>query len=273
MIEAEFEEIRHIQYEILKSTAAYCDSHNLRYILTGGTLLGAVRHQGFIPWDDDIDIAMPRPDYEKLIAKSGGHLDSYYDLNVFENNPYHARLFMRIVDNRTVYLHEYYEKKYASGLGIDVFPVDGVPVEPKIQADYFRKIRYYKKLFALSQSALWKSTNPVKALGKTMISIPAHIVGRSHYYKKILTLVEQYPFDQCDMAGITIGVYLEKEICIKSQLFETTELTFEDRKFHAPICYDKYLRQLYGDYMILPPKKNRVRGHSFKVYLKESIKY
>lgn len=268
MREAEFEEIRSIQYEILKAVAQFCDMHHIIYFLTGGTLLGAVRHQGFIPWDDDVDIAMPRPDYNRLLQESGGHLGEFYDISVFENNPAHARLFMRIVDNRTIYEHRFYQKRYRMGLGIDVFPMDGVP-EDAMQAErYFSDIRRWKKQFSLSQSVMLRSTSPARAVLKTAASIPARIIGREKLYRKIMMRVAEYPYEESRKIGITTGVYLNKEVLSKEELFPVAELPFEDGLFHAPACYDKYLRQLYGDYMQLPKEEARKRSHAFSVYWK-----
>lgn len=267
MREAGFEEIRAIQYEILKAVAAYCDDKRLEYFLTGGTLLGAVRHQGFIPWDDDIDIAMPRPDYNKLL-EAGGALGGHYEINVFENNPAHSRLFMRVTDNRTVYAHAYYQKRYRTGLGIDVFPMDGVPEDAAQRRAYFRDIRRLKKEFALSQSAPFKSTDPLRAVVKTAASIPARCRGRKRLYQSIQKRVAQYPYETCAHVGITTGVYLEKEILEKEELFPAASLRFEGEVFRAPACYDKYLRQLYGDYRKLPKEEDRKRKHAFKVYWK-----
>lgn len=268
MRELSVEEIKNVQYEILKKTAEFCDANGLQYFLSGGTLLGAVRHQGFIPWDDDIDIEMPRPDYNRLLELSGGRLGEFYEVTVFENNPSHARLFMRITDSRTIYEHKYYQKKYRVGLGIDVFPMDGIPEDPADYEEYFRSIRRLKKEFALSQSAPFKSTDPFRALVKTLASIPARIKGRERLYREIMKRVEQYPYENSSCVGITTGVYLEKEIHPKEDWLPVKEVRFEGESFHAPACYENYLRQLYGNYMELPKEEDRIRRHAFLVYWK-----
>lgn len=268
MKKAGFQEIRTIQYEILKAAAEYCDANGITYFLTGGTLLGAVRHQGYIPWDDDIDIAVPRPDYERLLALNGGKLGKYYEVSAFENNPAHSRPFLRIVDNRTVYEHKYYAEKYRSSLGIDVFPMDGAPENDREYQLYFKNMRRLTKQLALSQAAWFKSTNPFRAIAKTFAGIPARIRGREKIYREIIQRVEEYPYEKSRRVGITTGVYLEKEVLLKEELFPVVELPFEGRMFHAPACYKKYLRQLYGDYMQLPKEEDRKPGHAFSVYWK-----
>lgn len=266
MKEAGFDEIREIQYEILKVTAEFCDANEIQYFLTGGTLLGAVRHQGFIPWDDDIDIAMPRPDYNRFLEKSGGHLGKYYDVIVPENHPAHARVFMRVVDNRTLCVHKYYRKKYRTGLGIDVFPMDGVPEEEAEYQEYFQTMRRLKKQFDLAQAAPFKSTGLLRMLAKTAAIIPAAVIGREKPYRKIMETAAKYPYEKSRRVGITTGFYFEKEVLVKKELYPAVDLPFEESTFHAPACYDKYLRQLYGDYMQLPKEEERKPGHAFKVY-------
>ena len=268
MRKAGFEEIRTIQYGILKETARYCDANNIRYFLTGGTLLGAVRHRGFIPWDDDIDIAVPRPDYERLRTLNGGKISEFYEISAFENNPAHARAFLRIVDNRTVYEHEYYQKKYRASLGIDVFPMDGTPEDGAECARYFKRMKRLIRQFTLSQSAPFKSTGLLRALEKTAASIPARIRGRERIYRELMRRVAEYPYETSRFVGITTGVYLEKEVLLKDELFPAADLSFENGVFHAPACYEKYLRQLYGDYMRLPKEEDRKPGHLFSVYWK-----
>lgn len=268
MRELSVEEIKTVQYEILKETARFCDANGLQYFLSGGTLLGAARHKGFIPWDDDIDIEMPRPDYNRLLELSGGRLGEFYTVSVFENNPAHSRLFMRVMDDRTIYAHKYYRKRYRAGLGIDVFPMDGAPEDPQECKAYFHKVRRLKKAFALSQSAPFRSTDPVRALAKTFASVPARIKGRERLYQDIMKIVEEYPYERSSRVGITTGVYLEKEIHPKEDWFPAREIQFEEEFFHAPACYEQYLKQLYGNYMELPKEEDRVRKHAFSVYWK-----
>lgn len=268
MKQAGFDEIRSIQFEILKAVAEFCDANGVQYFLTGGTLLGAVRHQGFIPWDDDIDIAMPRPDYNRFLTLSQGRLGSRYDVSVLENNPAHSRLFMRVMDNRTLYVHKYYRRKYRTGLGIDVFPMDGVPERKEECEAYFREIRKLNRQFALAQSAPFKSTNFVRAVFKTAAMIPASVMGRERPYRKIMRLVSEYPYEASRRVGITTGVYFEKEILEKADIYPAADLPFEGHMFHVPACYEMYLTQLYGDYRKLPGVEDQKPKHAFSVYWK-----
>ena len=117
------EELRKIQLDLLQKTADFCESNGLRYFLCGGTLIGAVRHKGYIPWDDDIDIAMPRSDYEKFISIFN-RPQNYYQVMSFETNPDYAYAFAKVYDNRTILKELHY--KGTIGAYIDVFPADAV---------------------------------------------------------------------------------------------------------------------------------------------------
>lgn len=261
-------EIIGIQVDILKAFADYCDAHDIRYYLTGGTLLGAIRHKGVIPWDDDVDVMMPRTDYNKLLEVSKGKISQYYSVSVLENNKAHSRLFMRIVDDRVTYCHQYYQDKYHMGFGIDVFPIDDIPEDEAQRNKYFRKIRFWKKQFSLAQSAWFKSTSKSRAIAKAFASIPARIMGRDFAYKKVMSVVKKYENPDSKYVGISTGVYLEKEVSKREEFLPYVEVEFEGRMYHAPQCYDKYLKQLYGDYMQLPPEEDRKRKHAFDLYWK-----
>lgn len=149
------EELREIQLQMMDKIHEFCESHNIRYSLGGGTLLGAVRHKGYIPWDDDIDIMLPRPDYDRFIREFEG---AYKDLNIqhLGNDDTCCIPFAKVYDNRTVLI----EKHQRSGVYIDVFPVDGLPEEQYILDyigqwnKYIHKIQYTTKFYKLNNSKI-----------------------------------------------------------------------------------------------------------------------
>ena len=262
----DIEDLRRIELGALDAFVEYCRAHNLTYYLSGGTLLGAVRHQGFIPWDDDIDIVMPRPDYKKLLEISGGVLSKDHRIVSFEKDANCCRLYYRVVDIHTGYQDKYYSKKYESSMGIDVFPIDGVPENEEERRKYFEEIKSLRQKFIYSVSAPFKGTSLVKAILKTFIMLPYKIMGAQHYYKKINDLVLKYPFDASDIVALTVGYYNSKEVLKKQQYGTPIPLMFEGKMYSAPADYKQYLENLYGDYMKLPNKEQQVSHHAFTVW-------
>ena len=158
------EELRKIQLDLLQKTADFCESNGLRYFLCGGTLIGAVRHKGYIPWDDDIDIAMPRSDYEKFISIFN-RPQNYYQVMSFETNPDYAYAFAKVYDNRTILKELHY--KGTIGAYIDVFPADAVK-----DAAQIRKIMLLHKVLNTKRANYYHRTLSkmiINSLGKLLL--------------------------------------------------------------------------------------------------------
>lgn len=251
-------EMREIQLDILRKVHKFCIEHSLRYSLGGGTLLGAIRHKGYIPWDDDIDIMMPRPDYTRFLQEFEG-VYSHLSLQHFGNDITCWIPFAKVYDNRT-YLRERYQQ---SGVYIDVFPIDGLPKQEKINA-FIKKYNYL--LYRIIK------TTPVHLVTKTYLTTIKYYIkrllflGRNEYLHQFFVLVNENPFDTSENAGAICGVYGEKEI-MRKDIFESfISVPFEGGKYMAIKEYDKYLKQHYGDYMSLPPKEKQVSHHEYKAY-------
>ena len=267
MREISIAELKKVELEMLEYIDEICKKEGLRYYLCGGTLLGAVRHQGFIPWDDDIDIFMPRPDYEKMIC-SVRNSPIYKILSDKDKGYYYN--FGKMVDTRTVLIEHHVNRIDGMGVFIDIFPVDGMPenavefdsqfekldkIRSRINGFSQEKPRFRKNLFAYLNSWNLYVSNNRKNLPKEQAA-----------YK---ILASQYPYDDSSNVYATGGSYKKKDIFPKEWLSDGIELEFEGRKFCAPSQYDKYLKQLYGDYMKLPPKEKQITHHMFKAYWKD----
>ncbi len=254
-------ELQKYTKEILEYFADFCEANNLRYFLAGGTLLGAVRHKGFIPWDDDIDIAMPRSDYEKLISMRD-KFDGRYILRYWrwEKDVYYS--FLKVEDTCTTKIEDVDSKfKYEGGLGIDIFPQDGLPddldKQHRIIMGYHRlvAIRDYNRVFV---NCKWKKY-AVSFLNKVLFLVmPFEIIVKRY--------TEKYPYDRSKYVRSFCGRYGEKETYLRELFGEGTTLLFEGRSYAAPLHYHEYLTQMYGDYMQLPPEEKRVSNHS-NVYI------
>ena len=263
-------ERKNIEINILKYITEICDNHNLTYFLGGGTLLGAIRHNGFIPWDDDIDIMMPRNDYDKLrkIMKNKSSSDFLY-LEYKEHESYYYP-FAKLVYKKTELIEFECDKLKDMGVYIDIFPIDNVSDDMQENKKLFKKYKMYDILlgsYKMSKEEL-KKNNIVKRILRYILKWYMSIFNN---YKKVLEKMEnlgkKYP-NSNTVACITRR-YFEKEIMPKSYIEDFIMAKFEDREYKIPKGYDLYLTKHYGDYMQLPPKEKQVSNHDNIAYWRE----
>ncbi len=249
--------------DILKWTDSVCREHNIRYFLMGGSMLGAVRHSGFIPWDDDVDIAIPRKDYERLYEILCKKEHSVYCVETYKNDSSdYFYPYMKIYDKTTT-LIEKSSRKLKRGVYIDVFPIDGLANYQKKQKKYFKKIRIFVN-FLSAKTCCW---NKERKLFKNLAILAATFVPLIGGYNKLLckidTLCQKYDYDSSEYVGVLAGTYGEKEIMPQYYYGTPTEYMFEGLKCFGVEQYDLYLTKLYKNYMQLPPEEKRVSPHSF----------
>ena len=267
MKELSAKEYKPMLVEMLSYFHNFCEEHGIRYYLTGGTLLGAVRHRGFIPWDDDIDLNIPRVDYEKLLASFSDPEGRYRIISINDKGYYLPSA--KIIDTSTV-MRENYDVSFDIGLFIDLFPMDNLSDDMVKARAMFRGIKKYrtgvnvKNLLVNKQRKFWK--NVAIMTGKWIWSP----FSRDYLLKVIDRKARKYEKSEMThlVGTVSTGIYGEKEI-LKSEWFEQRVLLqFEGKQFYAPVGYDALLSQLYGDYMTLPPKEKQVSHHDNKVWIK-----
>lgn len=273
--ELSMEEIRRIQLDMLDALDVFCTENGLRYYLSGGSLLGAIRHQGFIPWDDDIDINIPRPDFEKLLQLTEGKLSEHLLLVTPQNNSHHLA-FSRLYDTRTVlYSSSPLDKDYGYHIHvfIDIFPIEGLP-----ESNFKLKCLYQKTFFLMTMANIaYFTKNSAKTKSKALIKLLVTPLAKAIPYQKwnhwANCAAQQYDYEDCDYIGVvsTRAAHRMRERIAKQHYEPIIRIPFEDREYNAPKNYDTYLRNLYGDYMIMPPEEKRHSGHSFKVWWKEGV--
>lgn len=264
-----FEECKKIELDILLDVAKFCDDNGLEYFMAYGTLIGAIRHKGFIPWDDDIDIYMPRKDYNKFIELFKGEGKPERLEAIHPKHPMSRHPFMKVIDTRTAK----YEKGYSYpdgvlGIDIDVFPLDGQPDDE----EEFNK--WYDKLYKLYLLDYLSNRNGEGSLKRRMAHIGIKILNLFMPLKKIrkktAALHEKYPYESSKYVGSVECIASYKNDRMPKELFEGYSwCEFEGHKFKAPKGYHEVLTALYGDYMQLPPEEQRVNPHLTEAFMKD----
>lgn len=256
----ELEELKRIQLDMLVDIDRFCRANNIRYSLAYGTLLGAIRHGGYIPWDDDIDVCMPRPDYERFISSYTG-CQGRYKCYSTKTSPDYMLPFAKISDERTV-LHEIMYEKDTFGIYIDVFPVDGLGKKRQIFKSVWLNRFLNTKKAVIGHRAFLKDM--ILRLGKIVL-YPTSVF-------KVLALMEdvatEYEFGKTSMCEIFCSSTVEREIVPTSYFLKYDDVSFEGIQFLAVMEYDDYLTALYGDWRKFPPIEKRVSTHVFEAWWK-----
>lgn len=265
MVKLNSSEIKKLELEILLKFDEFCKQHKLRYYLSDGTLLGAIRHKGFIPWDDDIDVCMPRPDYERAV-KLFRILDGRYKLRSNHIDDFSAP-FAKLVDLNTRVVSRISNSNIELNLWIDIFPVDGLPDNIDIVERIYRKSYFYRCMLMLYDSKEIHDEKIIKRIMKYVLKPIALLIGKKFFINKLEKIAIQYKYETSKYVGsITWGLYGVGERMLKSEFEKSVEVDFEGYKFPAFSCWDSYLRGLYNDYMQLPPIEKR-KTHDIEAYL------
>lgn len=254
--ELTIDEIKQIEVNILCEIDKLCAENDIEYCLCGGSLLGAIRHKGFIPWDDDIDVYLKRTDYEKLkkIIKDG---KTKKWLSIIDDEiPEYYYPFSKIVDNRTV--AKMSDNLTPHGIWVDIFPIDYVTSDKRKRVKVINKFYYYRSLIIGMTTDFTNLKFSKKVVVKKLIYLLSSIFGKSKIYKKYKKYISKNTYDyDTGYVSCPFPTYKLNEIFETDDLFIRSKYEFEGQFFWGPKNYDKYLSQLYGDYMKLPPVEQR----------------
>lgn len=265
-----------VELQILKEFKRICAENDLRYFAIGGTCIGAIRHHGFIPWDDDIDVAMPFEDYMRFLSIAKDSLESPYALYDPRKSEHWRFNFIKVHDTSTTFVEEKgmnYKERYA-GVYIDVMPICGLP-SGRIR-QWVSKRDVDAKLF-LSENLHTEASDHPKMTGKILYSLikPYHDRGEfDHFTRQIDKKYGRYKFDNSDKVifawrrcrSLINRNWNYESVFYYEDFSNSVEVPFEDTTISVPKGYDRYLRMDFGDYMTLPPEAKQVPHHKIDIY-------
>lgn len=275
MKQLSLDEIQKLEFDILKEFDRICRKHNLRYTLAGGTLLGAVRHKGFIPWDDDIDVAMPRKDYVEFLKIAPEELSiASYKLHT-PYDSYSRFSYSKLMDTRIVNIEFPHAVQHELSLYIDIFPLDGMmgnETERNRRKDRVDKLD--KRLYRLKSAKYRKKEEKgIKKFIWSLLALLNMLYPKFYLIKKLDKMVMEYEFDTSDYVGSIIGGCGGYREMIKREEYEMIgSVEFEGCEFMSMKNTDLYLSNLYGDYMKLPPVEDRKQHENYFYWLKDTLK-
>lgn len=268
MKELTSEELKQVQIGILKYVHDFCEKIGIKYFICSGTLIGAIRHNGFIPWDDDIDIMMPRDDYERFIELFSKETGKYkvWSHKLQHNYPHS---YVKVTDETTV-KYENALNAIELGVDIDVFPLDDIPNDDKLAEAFIKECKHYYNLMIIKKVRLRKDRSFVK----NFILILGRLGLMLYPFHKMLTDIDKHAqkYKCCGGSRSADAVYCMagmKEVHRKEWFDEIIGVPFENEVFNAPRGYDLMLKARYGDYMKLPPADKQITHHGFIAYWKE----
>lgn len=257
------EQMKQIQLHILDAFVKICDDHNFQYFVLGGTALGSVRHGGFIPWDDDIDVGLPREDFERFLLVAQAELPSNMFLQTFQTDENYSHCFAKIRVSNTTFIQKSVSNiDMNHGVYMDVFPLDGYP-EAAV-----RRLAFHvqNRILNIAVAGCYLLDERQEGLVKRLIK--GAIQKRIPYKKavrKLNELYQKYSYHHSQVIGNFGGAWGAKEIMPKAVFGNGATGIFEGREIRLPEKTDEYLTRLYGDYMTPPPPEKRISHHNCTV--------
>ena len=255
--------VQMVQLEIAKEIRRVCEENDIRYFLACGTFLGAVRHGGFIPWDDDLDLGMMRSDYEKFCRIAPEKLKPEYCLQTWYTEEHYGLPFGKVLKRNTIYLENKKTRKLKeNGFYVDIFPYDYVPEDSAARKQLAEQLlSIYRVKLMKSRYQPWMENDRIiwkKRIGYLYYQLKSLFVGRKELARDYDTLAVATHESElvCEQGALASPYYFTRS-CVE----DLADYSFEGEIFKGPRDYDAYLSVLYGDYMTLPPEDQRENRH------------
>lgn len=258
------QEIQSVNLEMMKDIHTFCVEKGINYSLAYGSMIGAIRHKGFIPWDDDIDIMMTRPDFERFSREykntKGYVLSSVYDEDTYIN-------YTRVFDSHTWVTHCPKSAKYATGIWIDVFPIDCISEDAVVSRKQFQELRHFtiavekwrKNLTRLEKPGIMGKLKSCVRLAQLLLTNKGSF---PYWHQRICDICKEYPFGSTGKCSSLVCVEANRndkqEIFSVEDFKEYILMPFEDSQFYVASGYDHILTTIFGDYMQIPPKEKQI---------------
>lgn len=266
-------ELHDLQVEelnILRECLKLIDKYQLRYFILGGTFLGAIRHKGFIPWDDDIDIGLPRPDYEKFVQICKNELPENLKIISFKEDDEYKKYFVKVINKDITFIREDTVEHRKINLWIDVFPIDGMPDNVLIRFIHSFRLLYARLMLQYSNFKHGVNIKKKRPFYETVLIKLGYVVSKilkldtKKQLCKIDRLLTRYDYEKSKYVVNFMGAYKFKEMFPKTYYDHVAKYPFEDLELCGAGEYHEVLTQMYGDYMTPPKEEHRI-SHSVRI--------
>ncbi len=258
-------EIQQRIFDIFKEVSAICEKNGIRYFAIGGTCLGAVRHQGFIPWDDDLDIAVPLDEFSGFLKALRRELPDWLEVSTPREAKHNPHFFVKVMDTRTMMTEDEFIpwKDTYEGVWLDIMPMSGAPAPGAERDEFVKQIHHYRRQSRLIKYKM-SAQDTIRGKLHWLVVSPLRLCSGDYIWKKWWKFLSRYPFDSSPFVGYVWQRRVAELLFPQEWYADFVYLPFEDTQIRCPVCYHEFLTQMFGNYMEYPPEDQRNSGHHFE---------